>query len=186
MQCPPSGYQFYASGSSYYSCYGNGPFYSSSAPGHTQLCDFTNQGSAPYYSDSTCAGPYYFSPQGIYNTDCSKLALAKKGIFQMLDANGNGTVDANPASPTGAIGPDQTALGVRIGYMNFYNSYCNTCGITLVDPINTDYSVIWSSVNAAQAYGGTPLAQALSFAKTTLDNSKAADPAKIVAKNSLF
>lgn len=62
--------------------------------------------------------------------------------------------------------------------MNFYNSACDTCGITLVDSINADYSVIWNNVNAAQALGGTPLAQALAVAKTTLDNSKAADPAK--------
>ena len=186
MQCPPSGYQFYASDSDPYACYENGPFYSSSGPGYTQLCDFSWWGYAPYYSNSTCTDPYYFYPQGNDSTDCSKLAMSKNAIFQILDANHDGIVEGNPWSPAGAIGPDQTALGVRIGYMNFYGSYCpyvcgvtcpDTCGTTLVNSINTDYSVIWNSVNATQAYGGTPLAESLSFAKTTLDNSKASDPA---------
>ena len=178
MNFPPAGSMFYIN--DYGTC-DIGPFYSSSSPGTTQQCDYTfyyMYYGFPHYSNSTCSGPYYIYPQGGYTTDCSKLAIAKNGIFQILDANKNGIVDSNPASPAGAIGPDQTALGVRIGYMNFYYSYCDTCGISLVDPINTDYSVIWSSVNWAQAAGGTPLAQALNFAKTTLDNSKAADPAK--------
>jgi len=128
-------------------------------------------------------------------TDCSKLAIAKRALFSILDDDSSGTIDIN----------DATSLGIRIGYMRYYNcsadestSYTSGCN-TLIDTISalgsnsqTSYQLIYcgNSTSCAStvtgctsgncivgesATGGTPLAGALKEAKLYLDAHKAAD-----------
>ena len=99
-----------------------------------------------------------------FTTGCSKREMAGAAIGQILDYNGDGAINQ----------ADQNALGVAIGYMRYYNSSCDGCGILLRNAIGSSYSDIWSSVSYDTQYaaGGTPLASALSQAKTYLDSYK--------------
>jgi hypothetical protein len=108
---------------------------------------------------------------------CSRLDIAKRSVFNILDDNNDGTINST----------DETSLGVRLGYMRFqncsddepgggidYNSGCNI----LVKTIGSSYSSINTSVSAGSASGGTPIVSALNEAKLYLDVHKAADNAK--------
>ena len=128
-------------------------------------------------------------------TDCSRLAIAQRSLFNILDDDNSGTIDA----------ADAISLGVRIGYMRFYNcsadesnSYTSGCN-TLIDVISalgsnnqTSYQLTYcgNSTSCAStvtscttgncivgesATGGTPLAGALKEADLYLDAHKAAD-----------
>jgi hypothetical protein len=109
--------------------------------------------------------------------DCSRLAIAKRSVFNILDDNNDGTINST----------DETSLGVRLGYMRFYNcgddepggglSYTSDCNKKIKD-INTSYSTINTSVQAESASGGTPIGSALNEAKLYLTDHKAADNAK--------
>ena len=80
---------------------------------------------------------------------------------------------------------DETSLGLRFGFMRFtdcssssgdgtnYSSGCNR----LINPLDTHYSTIWSSVNGQTAAGGTHLAAALNEAKIYLNYHKSQDNA---------
>src|ERR1035437_4855566 len=114
------------------------------------------------------------------NTDCSRITIAKNAIKGILDDNHDGSV----TSPD-----DDNSLGIRIGYMRFYNcstssaetsgTYSYTAGCnTRIKDISTNYADIWSSVNAETTNGNTPVAAALYEAKMYLDVHKAADSAK--------
>jgi Tfp pilus tip-associated adhesin PilY1 len=137
--------------------------------------------------------------QGDCQTDCSKLAIAKRSLFNILDDDNSGIIDVN----------DATSLGIRIGYMRFYNcsgdesslSYTSGCN-TLVDIISdlgstgqTSYQLTYcgnstscastvtsctsgNCIAGEKATGGTVLASALKEAKLYLDAHKAADPYK--------
>ena len=77
-------------------------------------------GTRPQYGDSSCSdttGFYRTSGTG-HTTDCSKIAIAKRAIFNFLDTdNGTGT-----GTPDGTINSnDQNYLKIRMGYMRFYN-----------------------------------------------------------------
>jgi Tfp pilus tip-associated adhesin PilY1 len=106
---------------------------------------------------------------------CSRLAIAKRSIFNILDDNNDNTINST----------DETSLGVRLGYMRFYNcndddtggSYTAGCN-QLIKPINSSYSSINTAVQAESALGGTPIFSALNEAKMYLDVHKAADNAK--------
>lgn len=124
------------------------------------------------------------------STDCSRIAIAKRALFRVLNDKGDGTLDAS----------DQSSLGIRLGYMRFtgcgdgsdeqtgtydYDNGCNK----IVWPLGSKYSQIYcnsttsctssssasGSISGASASGGTPLASALREAKTYLDVNKAAD-----------
>lgn len=107
--------------------------------------------------------------------NCSRLAIAKRSVFSILDDNDNGNINSQ----------DETSLGVRLGYMRFYNcseddtgnSYSDGCN-RIVKEINSSYSSINTAVQAESASGGTPLISALKEAKLYLDAHKAADAAK--------
>ena len=134
-------------------------------------------------------------PRPTVKTDCSKLAIAKRALFSILDDDNSGTIDIN----------DATSLGIRIGYMRYYNcsadestNYTSGCN-TLIDTISalgsnsqTSYQLTYcgNSTSCAStvtgctsgncivgesASGGTPLAGALKEAKLYLDAHKAAD-----------
>lgn len=128
------------------------------------------------WGDATCAGPTFYSSSGSgHTTDCSKLSIAKRSIFDLLDDNNNGTIDSQ----------DEASLGVRVGYMRYYNcgaddtggSYSSGCN-SLIWAINSRYSRIYcnsansctasssasGSVSGESASGGTPLASALNEA----------------------
>jgi hypothetical protein len=121
--------------------------------------------------------------------NCSRLNIAKRSIFNILDDNNDGTINNT----------DETSLGVRLGYMRYWNcsaddtgnSYTSGCN-TLVKAIGSSYSSIFcnstsscvstsssaSSVSGEDASGGTPLISAMKEAKLYLDVHKAADTAK--------
>ena len=105
---------------------------------------------------------------------CSRLAIAKRSIFNILDDNSDGKIDTT----------DEGSLAVRLGYMRFYNcstdesgNYSAGCN-TLVKAIGTSYSAINTSVQGEKASGGTPLAGALAEAKLYLDAHKAGDASR--------
>ena len=148
------------------------------------------------YGNSSCSGTFYSSSGSGHTTNCSRLNIAKRSIFDLLDDNDDNTVNS----------ADETSLEVRIGYMRFYdcssddtsNSYTSGCiqipgsSSTSRRYIGSKYSQIYCnsntsctvsstgsySVGGASATGGTPLASALRKAKIYLDAHKLADSAK--------
>jgi hypothetical protein len=127
-------------------------------------------------------------------TDCSRLAIAKRAIFSILDDNGSNTITS----------ADETSLGVRIGYMRFYNATADDIGGSytagsnkLMKAIGIRYSNLFCGSNASCAFdvpytapsnscsasnvrnecawGGTPLASSLAEAKLYLDVHKTND-----------
>jgi hypothetical protein len=167
------------------------PFYpDASHSGYTAQCDYIT---AKHTYDipicaanSQCLPPFYIgSSSGCptnYPTDCSRVAIARRAIFNLLDYDNSGTVNSD----------DEKSFRVRIGYMRFYNcgaddspwSYTAGCNTKIVDIPTTDppyssstsYSYIWSKVSPEQALGGTPLATALKEARLYLDDHKKTDP----------
>ncbi len=131
------------------------------------------------------------------DTNCSRLAIAKRSLFDLLDDNDDNTINSS----------DEGSLGVRIGYMRFYD--CNsddtsddyTSGCIKIPGssssrryIGSKYSQIYCAsnssctitsgssssycINGESALGGTPLGSALRKAKVYLDAHKTADTAK--------
>jgi type IV pilus assembly protein PilY1 len=98
-----------------------------------------------------------------YTTDCTRLAIAKRAIFKLLDADGSGTVDS----------ADETTLNMRMGYMRF-NQSCS--GVS--KPVGTSYSEINSTVQSESWGTYTALVSALTKAKTYYDQTKVSDPAR--------
>lgn len=165
----------------------NGPFYPTSDSPYTTACDIASDDSnLPKYGDADCVGPFYRTSGAGRTTDCSRVAIAKRAIFDILDDNDNNEI----------TNADQATLNVRFGYMRFYNcaadeiggSYSSGCN-QLIWPIDSPYSRIYcddrrtcspassasGSVSGEAASGGTPLASALHEAKLYLDFHKASD-----------
>jgi len=156
-------------------------FFSEYGATHTKACDVDPYGTVPKYaaisscsdSDPLFTGFYRSSDTG-HTVDCSRLAIAKRAIFDVLDDNDSNTINNQ----------DESSLGIRFGYMRFYNcagddsagSYSSGCN-SLVRVIGATYGNIWSSVDGESATGGTPLASSLYEAKLYLDAHKAADSA---------
>lgn len=156
---------------------------SSSCVPNTTACTGTN-----------CLNGFCAASKTGCSVDCSRIGIAKKAIFSIMDDNGTNTITS----------ADETSLGVRMGYMRFYNasgdetdgyttganklakyignrysntfcgsnSSCAVGGITYAAP-SSSCSV--SSVNSGCAYGGTLLATSLKEAKSYLDAHKASD-----------
>ena len=150
------------------------PFYPDSGTGHTYSCTWASgsAASSPRWGDSTsCDGPFFrssgtYTVDGVsksFTTDCSRLAIAKRAIFGLLDADGNGTIDS----------ADETELNMRMGYMKFETS----CSGVSKD-VGTPYSEINSAVQSESAGSYTALVSALSKAKTYYDQTKVSDPAR--------
>lgn len=150
------------------------PHYTSSGTGHDHPCDIYAYSSPPKWcADETCSGPLYRSSGTGHTTDCSRIAIAKRAIFDILDDNNDGTVDSL----------DEDSLAVRMGYMRFKNGddtggNYTSGNIQLRKAIGSSYSDIWSSFNAESANSGTPLASSLGEAKSYLDYHKSKDNAK--------
>jgi type IV pilus assembly protein PilY1 len=176
----------------------DGPFYPTSGTGHTHGCtglSYTSGG--PIYGDSeSCSGPFYKTSGSGYGTDCSRIGIAKRSVFNLLDDNKDTVID----------GRDETSLGIRLAYMRFYtppppptlsgddtaNDYNsgsirlgrkNTSGCTesslTADALvlGSSFADIYGRVNCESAYSGTPLASSLNEAKLYLDAHKAGDNA---------
>ena len=173
MNWTPAGETMYISSSQ--NCGDNVAYYPNSGTGHTKSCTISSSGTVPKYGDAACSGPFYRSSGTGHTTDCSRIAIAKRAIFNVLDDDNSGTVDA----------ADETSLGLRFGFMRFtncssssgdntdYNSGCNR----LINGLDTHYSTIWSSVNSQTATGGTHLAAALNEARIYLNYHKSQDNA---------
>ncbi len=170
-------------------------------------------GNSSCTADTTnCTGSSYDCSSGFCgdsgksgcSTNCSRLAIAKRSIFKILDDTGNGTIDSQ----------DEGSLGIRMGYMRFYDcsdssaeqtgTYSYTGGCNQIPGsssssrryIGSKYSQIYCnsnssctvsstgsySVGGASANGGTPIAIALHEAKMYLDDHKAADAAAACRK----
>ena len=165
-------------------------FYNNSGSGHDKACDIDSYGTVPKYAaTSACAEPYYRQSGTGHNVDCSRLAIAKRAAFDVLDDNNSSTITS----------ADETSLGIRVGYMRFYDcsadetdgDYNNGC-MKVSWGISSKYSRIFCngstscsptsasspSVNSESATGGTPLASALNEARLYLDAHKAADTAR--------
>lgn len=181
------------------------PYYPISGGTHTYQCDMTNDINSgtenPNYNnmkiwgDSTCSGPFYtYNGTGTSasQTNCSRLGIAKRAIRNILDYDNDGDIDNDDYYNY----VTKTGLNMRIGYMRFYacgsdtgNDYTSGCN-KKINNIDTSYAPIWTSVNNANAYGGTHLAYSLKEAKLYLDDHKngnqakgmSADPAKACRK----
>jgi len=157
--------------------------------------DWNPAGGNDVYGNSSCSGTFYSSSGTGHTTNCSRMNISKRSIFDLLDDNDDNTINSS----------DETSLDVRIGYMRFYDcssddtsdDYTSGCikipgsSSTSRRYIGSKYSRIYCdsntsctvsstgdySVGGASANGGTPLASALRKAKIYLDAHKAADSA---------
>lgn len=144
---------------------------------------------------SGCTGGYCSSSKTNCSTNCSRIEIAKRAIFGILDDDNNGTINAQ----------DSNSLAVRIGYMTFgdndtagdYSSgnirlrreispmgstgtgtayqltYCgNSTSCTISSSCGTSPCVVNQG-----ASGGTPLTNALKEATSYLDAHKDKDKA---------
>ena len=159
--------------------------------------------SSTYCNYSDCSGGFCKDTHTNCSTNCSRLAIAKRALFNILDNDNNSTINS----------ADSDSLGIRIGFMRFKdigdgNSGNDTSGnynsgsIKLVTKISelgketgTSYSLTYcgnSGTCASTATsctkgecivgetygGGTPIASSLKEAKKYLDDHKASDLSK--------
>ncbi|MDD5233758.1 MAG: hypothetical protein PHG91_10230, partial [Syntrophales bacterium] len=61
------------------------------------------------WGNSTCTGTFYSSSGAGHDTNCSRVAIAKRALFEILDDNGDGTINSS----------DESTLNIRVGYMRF-------------------------------------------------------------------
>lgn len=175
-------------------------FTTSVAPDALLLLDLSGSmawnpaGGGDIWGNTSCSGTFYGSSGSGHTVNCSRLAIAKRSIFDILDDNDDNTINSS----------DEGSLGVRLGYMQYYNcsgddtggDYTSGC-IQIPGSggsrryINSKYSQIYcnsntsctvgstgsNSVGGASASGGTPLASALGEARIYLNAHKAADSA---------
>jgi len=160
MGLPPQGELLYIPDAA--TCGFDGPYYGSSGSGHTKSC-VTRTSGWPKYSDTACKGPFYKTSGTGHTTDCSRLAIAKRTIFDVLDDTKEGKIDSR----------DETSLDVRVGYMRFYGcggvgsdtgtDYTAGCNTKIKD-FNTPYRDIYAAIQGETNSGGTALAYSLSEA----------------------
>ncbi len=190
MLLPPPGDTLYIPSAN--TCQGNGvPHYSTSDATHSKACTFSayDGDSVPRYSNSSCTGPFYTSSQTGYTTDCRRVNIARRALFDVLDDNDDNTINST----------DESKLGVRIGYMRFTDgddtaAAYSTGNNRLVRPIGSKYSLIYCASNSSCTIGdttssasivdsddwpnsGTPLVSSLNEAKLYLTYDKDNDTA---------
>ncbi len=107
-----------------------GPYYlNNQVPGYTYACQGCNttcsisdsSSNYPLYGDPNCSVAFYSNTNTTgYTTNCSKIQIAKRAIFGLMNATNSGTLTST----------DVTSLDMRLGYMNYYNcqnaSACST------------------------------------------------------------
>ncbi len=175
------------------SCGADVAYYPASGTGHTTLCNIDDPNDTPKYGDTSCSGPFYKTSRSGYSTDCSRIGISKRSIFDLLDDNNDNAINSQ----------DETSLGIRLGFMRFrdgndttgiYNAdnirlgRKNTSGCTESTStsdalgINSSYINIFNRVDCESANSGTPLASSLNEAKLYLDAHKAGDSAQTCRK----
>ncbi|MCX5849915.1 MAG: PilC/PilY family type IV pilus protein [Deltaproteobacteria bacterium] len=155
--------------------------------------DWNPEGGTDIWGNSSCNGSFHSYSGWDHTTNCSRLAIAKRAIFNILDDNGDNKINVD----------DETSLGVRIGYMRFYDGddtaanyssgnnkltkaiaqsyssiFCNTTkstGCTISSTCAYSCSTDTKCVNSECANSGTPLAASLNEAKLYLDYHKSQD-----------
>jgi hypothetical protein len=163
----------------------NPPFYTQSGGTHSKKVRIISVSSTdndtdpistvPKYGDETCSDHFYRKSQPGYTTNCRKTVIAQRGIFDLLDADKSGFVEADNR--------DYNSLCIKMGYMRFYkcqksyNEGSNYSGPwnedtncnTLIYPVPTSYSTIYSKVKTEFGNGTTALVGSLREAKLYLD-----------------
>ncbi|MCX8030336.1 MAG: PilC/PilY family type IV pilus protein [Thermodesulfovibrionales bacterium] len=142
---------------------------------------------------------YCNNSTGSCNTNCSRLNIAKRALFAVLDDTNDGIIRS------AGTNTDDNSLNVRVGYMSFCNGNdtggdYNSGNIKLRQPIGEKYSKIFCGNNNScslsitnsgtctdfiyntQANSGTPLSSALIEAKSYLDWHKSQDNARTCRK----
>ncbi len=136
----------------------------------------------PIWSNPSCSGPFYRGQQTGFNTNCRRIAVAKRAIFNLLDINGDQILNTT----------DQNTLCLKMGYMRFYDcqvngsstqnknegsDYKSGCN-TVRWPIGTSYNDLYNkkpnvtdkiALKDDYGNGSTALAGSLSEAKLYLD-----------------
>jgi len=197
MFWPPPGGDLWISNSR--NCGDDTAYYASyDATNHPKLCqniDPYGGNSVPRYSNLSCSGPFYrTSSHAGFGTKCSRVEIAKRAIYGILNADSIDPINDN----------DYCALAVRIGFMRFkggddtggnYNSgniqlvwpistasgsvtkyqqiYCNnttSCASTVTSCSGSHECVVGETPDS-----GTPLASSLNEAKLYLDYHKGLD-----------
>jgi hypothetical protein len=136
------------------------------------------------YSDPTCAGPFYDNDNNSgYDTYCSRYAIARRTLFNILDDTHSGIIGSQ----------DETSLNIRIGLGKFQGStyvklrdigtkysllYCGNSSTCTVDQSAEDASCIRYWMSSSNVVGATPLVTGLAGVKAYLDTHKAADQYK--------
>jgi len=169
---------------------------------YTQACTDGESANAHYAATQACTGPFYLPAKitnglpvnwyggqdvgpAAYPVDCSRIAIAKRGIFTLLDADGNGVLNSN----------DYNILKVRFGYMHFNGclsfcgsgctnladngfqetlpSYTQGCIMTMVNIADNNYSALWNTLNSETRLAtDTPLVAAMGEALNYLNDTK--------------
>jgi Tfp pilus tip-associated adhesin PilY1 len=175
MGLPPPGEILYIGDSE--TCGTDVPYYGSPEPGCNKACG-TRASGWPKYSGLTCTGPFYKTSRPENTTNCSRLAIAKRVIYDVLNHNNDNKIDSK----------DEASLNVRFGYMRFYGcgsdtgtDYTSGCN-TKVKDFNTSYKDINTAVQGETNSGGTALAYSLSEAKLYIEASKSSDTAAACRK----
>ena len=187
MDMVPAGRDGYISSSE--SCGSNVAYYPDSGPGHTKKCDTYSISPIPHWGDSDCNGPFYKYSGSGHTTDCSRLAIAKRALFDVIDDNDSNTITKD----------DETSLNVRFGYMRFYNCSSNDTGRSwtsgcnkLIWDIGSRFSRVYCNnatsctpsssatpgISGEAAVGGTALVAALDEALLYYEDQKSKDPAR--------
>lgn len=154
-------------------------------------------------SGTGCSGGYCNASKTGCNVNCSRLAIAKRAIFEMLDDNND-----NQITSTGT-NSDDLSLNIRVGYMRFYDGndtagdynsgniripsvdgiflgigtpysrlFCNNASSCSNPGINPSTSSHGQPIATTRANSGTPLSSSLIEARSYLDFHKASDPAR--------
>jgi Tfp pilus tip-associated adhesin PilY1 len=152
-------------------------------------------GGTDVWGNSSCSEPFYGSSGVGHNVNCSRINIAKRAIFNIMDDDNNNTINDQ----------DSNSLGVQLGFMR-YRDGDDTAGdyssgnIKLVKAFKTKYSSIYcgdttscsSSTTSCSsgecvvgeyANGGTPLAASLREAKSYVDYYKSKDNAASCRQN---
>jgi len=152
-------------------------------------------GGTDVWGNSSCSEPFYGSSGVGHNVNCSRINIAKRAIFNIMDDDNNNTINDQ----------DSNSLGVQLGFMR-YRDGDDTAGdyssgnIKLVKAFKTNYSSIYcgdttrcsSSTTSCSsgecvvgeyANGGTPLAASLREAKSYVDYYKSKDNAASCRQN---
>lgn len=90
------------------------------------------------WGNSSCTGTFYSSSGSGHTYDCSRVAIAKRAICNVLDDTNNGCLDTDNDGTVNTANidtSDESSLKIRIGYMRFYDG---TYGYTACDPERTE------------------------------------------------